>query len=88
MTFEDLKQCPYCQCEEFFTKDYMHGSSWYYQRFDGNEANDNSQMYDGLITEYGARCYCANCGKYLGNRFSNKLSANVKKVLESEVNAE
>ena len=80
--FSDLSKCPFCSCEEYYTQNYMHGSSSYYQRFDSSEATDNSQMYDGLTVIRGKRAYCANCYRFLGNVESDLPSKNVRDKLK------
>lgn len=67
MKFSELKSCPFCGAEQFYTNNYMHGSNVYRQRFDGEEPKNNEDMYDGLIVEEGARAYCEDCGRYIGN---------------------
>ena len=81
MKFSELKECPFCGYEEFYTNDYYRGTSSYSQRFDGEEARDNSQMYDGLLHIQGARAYCGNCWSYLGNVVKDKLGKNAEKAL-------
>lgn len=78
----DLTECPFCGCEEFYTKDRVHGTLRYRERFDGDEA-DNSTLYDGLVlvhTKY-RRVFCVDCESLLGERYSNTLSVAVKKLL-------
>ena len=82
MKFSELKECPFCGCNEFYTNDRYIGSSAFYQRFDGKEAKDNSQMYDGLLHVQGEKAYCGNCGYYLGNCAKDKLGARAEKALQ------
>lgn len=82
MKFSELRECPFCGHEEFYTNDYYRGSSSFYQRFDGEEAKDNSQMYDGLMRMQGARAYCANCWRYLGNTITDKLGKRAEQALK------
>lgn len=84
MKFSELKKCPLCGSEEFYTNDYYRGTSEFYQRFDGEEANDNSQMYDGLIHLQGKRAYCGNCSAYLGNTKTDKLGKRAERALLKE----
>lgn len=82
MKFSDLTKCPFCGYEEFYTHDYIFGTSEYFQRFDGKEATDNSQMYDFLTHQQGARAYCCNCWSYLGNIITNELGKKAEKELK------
>ena len=84
MKFRALKKCPFCGYEEFYTNDYYRGTSTFYQRFEGGDAEDNSQMYDGLLHVQGARAYCANCCKYLGNTVTDKLGKEAERALKGE----
>lgn len=84
MKFSALNKCPFCGYEEFYTNDYIRGTSTFYQRFDGEEANDNGQMYDGLLHVQGARAYCANCNQYIGNTLTNKLGKVAERALKGE----
>lgn len=60
-----FQRCPYCGCEEFYTDEYISGRTRYYQRFDGDEA-DNGSMYEGTVTRpIGVYAYCAECEKRL-----------------------
>ena len=80
--FEDLACCPFCGNDEFYITNWMQGSCDFNIRFDGKDAVDNSQMYDGLLVNEGKRAYCNNCFKYLGNRETGTLSAGVIKRLK------
>lgn len=82
MKFSELEKCPFCGYEEFYTNDYLTGTSAYYQRFDGEEAFDNSQMYDGFIHHQGASAYCGRCEEYLGNTKTNKLGKKAQKLIK------
>lgn len=73
MKFSELTKCPFCGCDEFYTNDRFVGVSGYNQRFDGGEAYDNSQMYDGLTHIQGSRAYCNSCFKYLGDVIKDKV---------------
>ena len=74
MKFGDLKKCPFCGYDEFYTKEYVFGSIKYAERFDGEEAS-NEELYDYLNSRnYNGRAYCRNCNKYLGNKITNELS--------------
>ena len=81
MKFSKLQECPFCGHEEFYTYDYYKGTSTFFQRFDGEEPNDNSQMYDGLQHIQGSRAYCANCLAYLGSCATDKLGKKAEKAL-------
>ena len=80
--FEDLECCPFCGNEEFYITNWMQGSCDFNMRFDGEDASDNSQMYDGLLINEGKRAYCNACFKYIGNRETGALSAGVIKRLK------
>ena len=80
--FEQLSCCPFCGNEEFYVTNWMTGSCEFNMRFDGEEASDNSQMYDGLIIDKGKRAYCNNCFEYIGNRASGVLGANTIRRLK------
>ena len=82
MKFSELTKCPFCEYEEFYTHDYYKGTSDFFQRFDGEEAIDNSQMYDGLLHKQGARAYCGNCLSYLGNTITDRLGIRAEKALK------
>lgn len=82
MRFSDLKQCPFCGNEEFYTNNFMKGTCAYNQRFDGEEASDNSQMYDGLDVYYGKRAYCNNCFAYIGKPETDELSKGARARLK------
>ena len=81
MKFSELTKCPFCDHDEFYTNDYYRGRSSYYQRFDGNEAKDNSQMYEALSHVQGTRAYCGRCWSYLGNTLTDKLGKKAEKAL-------
>ena len=60
-----LDKCPFCGCEEYYTRDYARGTVRFIQRFDG-EVTDNSEMYDSVYTvRYGKYAYCLHCHKRL-----------------------
>lgn len=81
MNFSKLTECPFCGCDEFYTKEYVYGTMRCRSRFDGKEA-DNSDLYDGLsLKESSGRIYCDNCNKFLGNRKNNTLSKAAEKAL-------
>lgn len=83
MKFSELECCPFCEHDEFYTKEYVCGSIKYAERFDGKEAS-NEELYDYLNTRnYCGRAYCRNCGKYLGNRETNTLSKQAEKALSN-----
>lgn len=74
MKFSDLKECPFCGNDEFFTTQYVYGTLRCAERFDGEEAH-NEELYDYLTCRnYTGRAYCRECGKYLGNRETDELS--------------
>ena len=82
MKFSDLTECPFCGCDEFYTTEYVYGTLYYKERFDGREA-DNEQLYEGLNTKnYSGRIYCLSCKKYLGNRVTNTLSKKVERCIK------
>ena len=81
MKFSDLKNCPFCEHDEFYTKQYVYGSICCGERFDGEEAH-NEELYDYLnCRNYNGRAYCRSCGKYLGNRETNVLSKQAQKAI-------
>ena len=84
MKFSELRKCPFCNNEEFYTNDHFTGSSSYNQRFDGEEADDNSQMYDGLFHHQGEKAYCNNCIEYLGNVITDKVGKKAEKAYLTE----
>lgn len=81
MKFTDLTECPYCGSNEFYTKARYSGPIVYFERFNGEKA-DNSGMYDFLtkITS-GNNVWCAVCGEYLGNRGKNRVAAAAEKAM-------
>lgn len=44
---DNLKCCPYCGGEEYYTKDHVKGIATTRYRFDG-EFCDNGDMYEGI----------------------------------------
>lgn len=59
----NITKCPYCGCEEYYTKIRITGETIYRYRFDGN-ATDNGEMYDGLTdTIIGKFAYCSDCNR-------------------------
>ena len=82
MKVSELKNCPFCGHDEYYTKSYVYGSITYAERFDGKEA-ENAEIYDYLNTKnYSGRAYCRCCYKYLGNRDSDVISKQVQKALK------
>ena len=81
MKFSELKECPFCGNEEFYTVRTAKGKSVYNERFDGKEATDNSCMYDSVDFVGGARAYCNNCYAYLGNRYKDNISKQAQAAL-------
>lgn len=82
MKFNELTECPFCGCDEFYTKEYVYGTLRYKERFDSKETH-NEELYDGLHTKnYNGKAYCLNCDKYLGNRENNTLSKAANKECE------
>lgn len=62
---KDIVCCPYCGSEEYYIKQYAHGSINYNVRFDGKEA-DNGEMYDLLTIKNTSKyAWCNECGKRL-----------------------
>jgi hypothetical protein len=58
-----IDKCPHCGSDSgFYTKDYVCGSTRYYQRFDGTE-EDNSEFYSPLEHRQGKYAYCSDCNK-------------------------
>lgn len=84
MKFSDLTECPFCGCEEYYTKEYVCGVIRYNECFDGSEA-DNDTLYDGLKYKdksYHGKAYCRSCDKYLGSVMDNTVSVAVQKALK------
>ena len=84
MKFSDLTECPFCNCAEYYTKEYVYGVLRYNERFDREEA-DNSTLYDSLnynSNAHNGRAYCRNCNRYLGNVMDNTVSVAVQKALK------
>ena len=79
--FSDLTECPFCGSAEFFRLNHYQGKSTFYERFDGKEAYDNSQMYDSLSMRQGQKVYCADCKEYLGNTKTDTISKKAHKAL-------
>lgn len=61
---EQLTCCPHCGYIEYYTKDYICGSTRYFHRFDGKDRY-NGEMYDHLDHNQGKWAYCVNCDKRL-----------------------
>ena len=81
MKFSELRECPFCGYEEFYTTQYVYGSISFRERFDGKEAH-NEELYDYLnCRNYSGRAYCRSCNRYLGNREANVLSKQAQKAL-------
>jgi len=60
-----IDKCPYCGSESgYFTKDYIHGSTYYYHNFDGT-GTYNGEMYDSMMHVQGKIAYCIDCGRRL-----------------------
>ena len=72
MKFSDLICCPFCGNDEFYTKSVVTGSSYFNERFDGEETN-NESMYEGLNFNSNGKAYCRRCNKYLGNTEKNEV---------------
>lgn len=81
MYFSELKSCPRCGEEEYYTKDYIHGSSKFYRCFNGEEA-ENGALYDNTSVESGRIAYCAGCDMRLGNLLDDTLSKQAEKELK------
>ena len=81
MKLSELECCPFCGHDEFYTNEYVYGTTRYKERFDGKET-ENAELYDYLNTRsYTGRAYCAKCGKYLGTKETDTLSKQVQKAL-------
>lgn len=80
MKFTDLKCCPFCDCDEFYTKQYAYGTIICRGRFDGEEAH-NEDLYDGLCYKDSGRTYCLDCNRYLGNVEKNVVGKEAEKAL-------
>lgn len=73
----DLKACPYCDSDTYYTKDWVEGPSQTNIRFDGDEDVENGQMYDSVKHITGDRAYCRNCNRYIGDISTDTLSKSV-----------
>lgn len=69
MKFSELRECPFCGNDEYFTRDRYLGSSRYNHAFDPDTEKPvyNGEMYEELTHVTGKLAYCNNCFKYLGN---------------------
>ena len=85
MKFSELLCCPFCGAEQFYTKNYMRGTGVFRQRFDGEEPKHNEDMYDGLTTKEGARAYCEDCQKYIGDVTKDKVGKVAERALKGGV---
>ena len=62
-----IKECPYCGCNEFYTKERASGTMQVRHRFDGDNDVDNSDMHDNLIYKYTSKyIFCDECKKKIG----------------------
>lgn len=82
MKFSELTCCPFCGAEQFYTKNYMYGSNVYRQRYDGGEPENNEDMYDGLTVVEGAKAYCEECGRYIGNHIADRIGKQAEQALK------
>ena len=61
----EIKKCPHCgNEEEYYSKDYVKGSTKTNYRFDGKET-ENGDMYQHLSHNNGKYAYCSSCHKRL-----------------------
>lgn len=68
-----LDKCPYCGCEEYYSRGYAKGKVRVTRRFDGElqgdstifSIPDNSQMYDELEIRLGKTRWCNDCDRKL-----------------------
>ncbi len=59
-----VDKCPFCgNDKEFYTKDYIFGSSWFIYNFNDEIESDNSSMYDNLSHKPGKFAYCCKCNR-------------------------
>ena len=79
----ELEYCPFCGNDEYYQRMYVSGSTECHSRFDGSDGADNSEMYSGLDHTMGAKIYCNNCNKYLGNLNTGKLSVEAQRCIDS-----
>lgn len=84
MKFSELKECPFCGYDVYYSKVYVTGNVYRNERFDGKDTN-NDAMYDGLqnIRNTG-KCYCCRCNEYLGNVYNNTVGYKAEKVKEKK----
>lgn len=81
MKFSQLKKCPFCGSDEYYTTEFCFGTYTFTQSFTGKEC-DNSDMYEGLQTRINKKVYCRNCNEYLGNIIEDTLSKKAEKALK------
>lgn len=80
MKFSELKECPFCGHDEYYSKSHVAGVVCYNMRFDGKEA-DNDSMYESLTTiRDTGKCYCRRCNEYLGNMYDNTVAYRALRV--------
>ncbi len=83
MKFSELRECPFCGNDEYFTRDRYLGSSRCNHAFDPESKKEvyNGQMYDDLIHVDGKLAFCNNCFKYLGHVENDKISKEAEQAL-------
>lgn len=62
---KNIKKCPYCEHDEYFTKETYKGTCEFRFRYDQGEA-DNSDMFDGAVYKRASKyAWCCKCYKRL-----------------------
>lgn len=65
----DIDKCPFCGNDEYAAREYVQGVIMYRMRFDGEESDNNSTLYDALTTKRISKyVYCTKCNKRLFRR--------------------
>lgn len=74
MKFSDLKYCPFCGGDEFYTIEEYYGNPSKPQRFDGKAAIPG-KIYDSIANTYKVNAYCRSCKRYLGDLLKDTVGA-------------
>ena len=81
MKFSELTECPFCGNDEFYINERVKGITEFYQRFDGEQA-DNTELYEGLEHTDLEGAYCSYCKKYLGNQIKDTVGKEAERALK------
>lgn len=60
----DMKECPHCGHDTYYTTFRVSGTGNHFVRFDGKDTS-NSEMYDGIFHHTHKWARCADCEKRL-----------------------